>query len=84
MRAIIGGVMPDDGEREADFIEYADDNFSTIIWINATRARENINQGKTNISNGGSLQQLKQLCQQISDLIDRTDPNQPKDIPQKP
>jgi molecular chaperone DnaK len=82
IRAIIGGVMPDDGEREANFIEYADDNFSTIIWINASRARENINQAKSNINNGGSLQQLKQLCQNISDLIDRTDPRQPIDIPQ--
>jgi molecular chaperone DnaK len=82
IRAIIGGVMPDDGEREANFIEYADDNFSTIIWINASRARENINQAKSNINNGGSLQLLKQLCQNISDLIDRTDPRQPKDIPQ--
>ncbi|MBS1570802.1 MAG: Hsp70 family protein [Bacteroidetes bacterium] len=82
IRAIIGGVMPDDGEREANFIEYADDNFSTIIWINASRARENINQAKSNINNGGSLQQLKQLCQNISDLIDRTDPRQPTDIPQ--
>ena len=77
IRAIIGGVMPDDGEREANFIEYADDNFTTIIWINASRAREHINQAKSNINNGGSLQQLKQLCQQISDSIDRTDPNQP-------
>ena len=82
IRAIIGGVMPDDGEREANFIEYADDNFSTIIWINASRARENINQAKSNINNGGSLQQLKQLCQVVSDLIDRTNPDQPKDIPQ--
>lgn len=82
IRAIVGGVMPDNGEREANFIEYADDNFSTIIWINATRARENINQAKTNINNGGSLQQLNQLCQQISDSIDRSDPRQPKDIPQ--
>jgi molecular chaperone DnaK len=81
IRAIIGGVMPDDGEREANFIEYADDNFSTIIWINASRAREHINQAKSNINNGGSLQQLKQLCQNISDLIDRTDPRQPRDIP---
>ena len=82
IRAIIRGVMPDDGEREANFIEYADDNFSTIIWINASRARENINQAKSNINNGGSLQQLKQLCQNISDLINRTDPRQPIDIPQ--
>ena len=82
IRAIIGGVMPDDGEREANFIKYADDNFATIIWINASRAREHINQAKSNINNGGSLQQLKQLCQQISDLIDRTDPRQPSDIPQ--
>jgi molecular chaperone DnaK len=82
IRALIGGVMPDDGEREADFIEYADNNFSSIIWINASRARENINQAKSNINNGGSLQQLKQLCQQVSDLIDRSNPNQPKDIPQ--
>ena len=77
IRAIIGGVMPDDGEREANFIEYADDNFTTITWINASRAREHINQAKSNINNGGSLQQLKQLCQQISDSIDRTDPDQP-------
>lgn len=82
IQAIIGGVMPDDGEREANFIAYADDNFTTIIWLNASRAREHINQAKTNIHNGGSLQQLKQLCQNISDLIDRTDPRQPKDIPQ--
>jgi len=81
IRAIIGGVMPDDGEKEANFVEYADDNFSTIIWLNATRARENINQAKANINNRGSLQQLKQLCQQIDNLIDRTDPNQPIDIP---
>lgn len=80
--ALINGVRPDDGEREADFIEYTDENFSSIIWINATRARENINLAKSNINNGGSLQQLKQLCQQISDSIDRSDPRQPKDIPQ--
>jgi len=82
IRAIIGGVMPDDGEREANFIEYADDNFATIIWINASRAREHINQAKSNINNRGSLQQLKQLCIQINGLIDKTDPRQPKDIPQ--
>ena len=82
IRAIIVGIMPDDGEREANFIEYADENFSTIIWKNASRARENINQAKSNINNAGSLQQLKQLCQLVNNLIDRTDINQPKDIPQ--
>jgi hypothetical protein len=82
IRAIIVGIMPDDGEREANFIEYADENFSTIIWKNASRARENINQAKSNINNAGSLQQLKQLCQLVNNLIDRTDINQPQDIPQ--
>jgi len=82
VRAIIVGIMPDDGESEADFIKYIDDNFTTIIWINASRAREHVNLAKSNIHNRGSLHQLKQLCEQISDLIDRTDPRQPIDIPQ--
>jgi len=81
IRAIIGGVMPDDGEKEANFVEHYDNKFSEVIWLNATRAREIINQAKSNINNGGSLQQLKQLCQQISDLVDWSDPKQPKDIP---
>ena len=81
IRAIIAGVMPDDGEREANFIEHYDNKFSEVIWLNTSRAREFINQAKSNINNGGSLQQLKQICQQISDLVDWSDPNQPKDIP---
>lgn len=83
IRAIIAGVMPDDGEREANFIEHYDNKFSEVIWLNTSRAREFINQAKSNISNGGSLQQLKQICQQISDLVDWSDPNQPPGIPKK-
>jgi molecular chaperone DnaK len=83
LRAIIGGVMPDDGEREANFIEQYDNKFSEVKWLNASRAKEFINQAKSNINNGGSLQQLKQMCQQISDLVDWSDPNQPLGIPKK-
>ena len=83
IRAIIGGVMPDDGEREAIFIEYYDNKFTEVKWLNTSRAREFINQAKSNIDNGGSLQQLKQMCKQVSDLVDWSDPNQPVGIPKK-
>ncbi len=83
IRAIIGGVMPDDGEREAKFIEYYDNKFTEVKWLNTSRARQFINQAKSNIDNGGSLQQLKQMCKQVSDLVDWSDPNQPVGIPKK-
>ena len=83
IRAIIGGVMPDDGEREAKFIEYYDNKFTEVKWLNTSRARQFINQAKSNIDNGGSLQQLKQMCKQVSDLVDWSDPNQPPGIPKK-
>jgi len=83
IRAIVGGIMPDDGSRETDFVDYVDSNFNTIIWIQQTRARDYINQAKSNIATGGSLQNLKKLCEQISDLIDLSDPNQPDDIPKR-
>jgi molecular chaperone DnaK len=79
--SVVSGIMPDDGLLEKNFIDYTNENFSTLKWTNPTKAREFINQGITNINNNGSLQQLKQLCSKISDLIDRTDPKQPKDIP---
>ena len=83
IRAIIEGVMPDDGEREAKFIEYYDNKFTEVKWLNTSRARQFINQAKSNIDNGGSLQQLKQMCKQVSDLVDWSDPNQPPGIPKK-
>ena len=81
IREIITDVLPDDGEIERNFVNYADKNFSTLIWINSSKAKEFINQSRTNINNSGNLQQLKQLCTQINDLIDRTSPFQPVGIP---
>lgn len=80
-RAIITGSMPE-GFRERMFIEYVDENFSKITWINPSKARQFINQGISNIKNDGSSQELKKLCSEIDNLIDRSVKQPP--IPQKP
>ena len=69
-RLIITGSMPD-GFSERMFMEYVDENFTKITWTNPTKARQFINQATININNDGSLRELKNLCSQISDLIDR-------------
>jgi len=70
-RAIITGSMPE-GFRESMFIEYVNDNFSKITWLNPTKARQFINQAIGNINNDGNIRELQNLCTQISDLIDRS------------
>lgn len=68
--ALLDAIMP--GMRERKFIEYIDAEFSKITWINPTKARQLTNLAISNINNNGGLQELERICQQISDLIDRT------------
>lgn len=77
---IILGGLPD-GLRERMFIENMDETFSERSWKDATKARQFINQAIRNINNNGNLDELENLCSQISDLIDRTKPQPP--IPER-
>ena len=80
MRALLETIQAE-GEREKNYITYADENFAKLPWRDANRARQLINQAKSNISNNINQSQLEQLCIQIDSLRDRTNPNQPGDIP---
>ena len=80
MRALVETFRAE-GEREKDYINYIDENFARLPWKDATRARQLVNQAKSNINNNGNQSQLEQLCIQIDNLRDRTNPNQPGDIP---
>lgn len=80
MRALIE-TFREAGEREKDYINYIDDNFARLPFRDANRARQLVNQAKSNINNNGDQSQLEQLCIQIDNLRDRTNPNQPGDIP---
>lgn len=80
MRALVE-TFRDEGEREKDYINYIDENFSRLPWKDANRARQLVNQAITNINNNGNQSQLEQLCIQIDNLRDRSNPNQPDDIP---
>jgi molecular chaperone DnaK len=80
MRALVE-TFRDEGEREKDYINYIDENFSRLPWKDANRARQLVNQAITNINNNGNQSQLEQLCVQIDNLRDRSNPNQPGDIP---
>ncbi len=79
-RVIITSSLPD-GFRERMFIENMDETFSERTWKNATKARQFINQSIRNINNDGNLDELENLCSQISELIDRTKPQPP--IPER-
>jgi hypothetical protein len=68
--ALLDAIMP--GMRERKFIEYVDDNFSEITWTNPTKARQLTNLAISNINSNGELRELKRICEQISNLIDRT------------
>ena len=80
MRALVE-TFRDEGEREKDYINYIDENFSRLPWKDANRARQLVNQAIININNNGNQSQLEQLCFQIDNLRDRSNPNQPDDIP---
>lgn len=80
MRALVE-TFREEGEREKDYINYIDENFARLPWKDATRARQLVNQAKSNINNNGNQSQLEQICIQIDSLRDRTNPNQPGDIP---
>lgn len=69
----------EEGEREKDYIKYVDENFAKLPWKDANKARQLVNQAISN--NNGSQSQLEQLCLQIDSLRDRSNPNQPGDIP---
>lgn len=71
----------EEGEREKDYVNYIDENFARLSWKDANRARQLVNQAILNINNNGAQSQLEQLCNQIDSLRDRTNPNQPGDIP---
>ena len=80
MRTLVD-TFRDKGEREKDYINYIDENFSELHWKDATKARQLLNQAFSNINNSGDQSQLEQLCIQIDRLRDRSNPNQPGDIP---
>lgn len=71
----------EEGEKEKGYINYIDENFARLPWKDPNRARQLVNQAISNISNNGNQSQLEQLCIQIDNLRDRTNPNQPTDIP---
>jgi len=80
MRALVE-TFREEGEKEKDYINYVNENFSILPWKDANRARLLVNQAISNINNNGNSSQLEQLCIQIDSLRDRTNPKQPVDIP---
>jgi len=80
MRTLVE-TFREEGEKEKDYINYIDENFSRLPWRDANKARQLVNQAISKINNNGSQSQLEQLCIQIDGLRDRTNPNQPGDIP---
>lgn len=83
MRALVE-TFREEGEKEKGYIGYVNENFAILPWKDANKARQLINQAISNINNNGNYSQLEQLCIQIDNLRDRTNPNQPKDIPTWP
>ena len=83
MRTLVE-TFREEGEREKDYIKYIDGNFTRLPWKDANKARQLGNQAISNINSNGSQSQLEQLCIQIDSLRDRTNPNQPDDIPTFP
>jgi molecular chaperone DnaK len=83
MRALVE-TFREEGEKEKDYINYVNENFSILPWKDANKARQLLNQAISNINNNGNYSQLEQLCIQIDNLRDRSNPNQPKDIPTWP
>ena len=83
MRALVE-TFREEGEKEKGYISYVNENFAILPWKDANKARQLINQAILNINNSGNYSQLEQLCIQIDNLRDRTNPNQPKDIPTWP
>ncbi|MFZ4798121.1 MAG: Hsp70 family protein [Bacteroidia bacterium] len=69
----------EEGLRQKLFVEYLNENFNQITWLDPTNATQLINQANLNIQNKGSISQLETICSEIYNLIDRT-VNQP-DIP---
>jgi uncharacterized protein YpuA (DUF1002 family) len=71
----------DEGDREKGYINYIDENFTKLAWKDANKARQLVNQAISNINSNGNNSQLEQLCSQIDNLRDRSNPNEPIDIP---
>ena len=80
MRALVE-TFREEGEKEKGYISYVNENFAILPWKDANKARQLLNQAISNINNNGNHSQLEQLCIQIDNLRDRTNPNQPRDIP---
>ena len=80
MRSLVDAFR-EEGEREKDYINYVDENFSSLPWKDSNKAKQLLNQALSNIKNNGNHSQLEQLCIQIDSLRDRSNPNQPVDIP---
>lgn len=80
MRALVE-TFREEGEKEKGYISYVNENFAILPWKDTNKARQLINQAISNINNNGNHSQLEQLCIQIDNLRDRTNPNQPGDIP---
>ncbi len=83
MRALVE-TFREEGEKEKGYISYVNENFAILPWKDANKARQLLNQAISNINNNGNHSQLEQLCIQIDNLRDRTNPNQPIDIPTWP
>lgn len=64
-------------QRDIQLLEFLDESFSTFTWTNQSRARQLITEG-LEIANGNPTEQrLRKQLQQIIQLMDRNDPNQP-------
>jgi molecular chaperone DnaK len=74
-------AFSEEGERERGYITYVDENFGVLPWLDKNKARQLVNQALSNINGQGNHSQLEQLCIQIDRLRDRSNPNQPGDIP---
>jgi molecular chaperone DnaK len=71
----------EEGFRQKLFIEYLNENFNQITWIDPTKAKQLINQAISNIENNGSISQLETICNEISNIIDKTVAQPPIPIP---
>jgi molecular chaperone DnaK len=83
MRALVE-TFREEGEKEKDYINYVNENFSILPWKDANKARQLVNQALSIINNNGNQSQLEQLCIQIDSLRDRSNPKQPDGIPTWP
>lgn len=82
IRSVYFGTK-EEGFKEKLFIEYVNENFDQISWIDSIKAKQLINKAISNIKNKESISQLEPLCYEIRKLIDETVKQPPIPIPNK-